>query len=350
MKALVYALSEDYAQATGGFVYNQRLVAELEGRGWRISRLVLPAGFPRPSDDARAKTAALLAALPVGTLLLTDQLCIDTVPEIAAAAGRRLRLVTIVHHPLAAEGDGPRDEASALHQSEKAALRHAALVVATSHTTAQTLRDDYAVDPGRLVVAPPGSDAQPRSPGSGDGGPVALLGVGAIVPRKGHDRLVAALAGVRDLDWRLTLAGDLDRAPEHVAQLHKTATEAGLASRIAWLGEVAAPELEQLWRTADVFVSASRHEGYGMAVAEAIARGLPVITTAAGAIAEWLPADVAELVASDDAAGFAAALRRVITYATHRTRLRSAATDFRHALPGWSAAAAIVDRRLSTLH
>src|SRR6185437_16167119 len=101
---LTFVISADYAQRTGGWIYDHRLLQELAAGGWRIRTATLPAGFPAPSPVARAQSAATFAAIADDSLVLVDQLCLGVLPEVAAAEGDRLRLVMIVHHPLALEG------------------------------------------------------------------------------------------------------------------------------------------------------------------------------------------------------------------------------------------------------
>jgi glycosyltransferase involved in cell wall biosynthesis len=104
--------------------------------------------------------------------------------------------------------------------------------------------------------------------------------------------------------------------------------------------------MEDVWNAADLFVSASRHEGFGMAVAEALARGLPVVATEAGALAEWLPAAAALRVAPGDGLALGAALRRVLAEPDLRRSLREGAMAFRHQLPGWESSAEAVEAAL----
>lgn len=342
-KSLVFALSQDYARATGGYVYDRRLLQELERLGWTVQRLTLPAGFPRPSATARTETAALLAGLSDGTLVISDQLCFSVLPELMRAEAARLRLAIIVHHPLALEGY--RSEAAAqLRQREAAALAEAALVIATSPTTERSLHDDYGVAEDRLLVAPPGSDPQPEAAGST---PLRLLGIGAVVPRKGHDLLVRALARVRDLPWQARLIGNLDRDHDHVARVRALIADGGLSERISLPGEL--PTLEAEWAAADICVSASHHEGYGMVLAEAVARVLPIVATRAGAVEDWLAPGAALLVPPGDVDALAAALRQAIGDAGERARLRQTARALRSMLPRWTDTAAAVDAQLSLL-
>ena len=90
-----------------------------------------------------------------------------------------------------------------------------------------------------------------------------------------------------------------------------------------------------------MFVLASRHEGYGMAFAEAINQGLPVVGTRAGAIPETVPAGAGILIEPDDAAALAAALRTMIADARARENYAAAARAAAVHLPRWDATARI---------
>jgi len=108
-------------------------------------------------------------------------------------------------------------------------------------------------------------------------------------------------------------------------------------------------QLAELYVAADVFVLASRFEGYGMAYAEAIARGLPVIGTNAGAIPETVPPGAGILVRPDDASALAASLRRIIEDPGERLRLSNAARAASTRLPTWQASARIFSRAIETV-
>lgn len=343
--SLTFALSVDYARATGGYVYDRRLVDELVRLGWQVKWLDLQSGFPWPTEADKRETAARLAALPDGAILLSDQLCFGVLPDVVAIEARRLQLGMIVHHPLADEGYGLPEVCEAFRSKEREALRHMAVVVTSSPATAATLLAEYEVAPSRLVIAPPGTDPAPLSAGSGETC-VRLLGVGALVPRKGQDLLLAALGMCGDLDWSLTLAGNLSRTPDYVALVQRTIDAAGLTARVTLAGEITDEMLSREWQKADVFVSASRHEGYGMAAAEALARGVPIVATHAGVLGDWMPDGVAEIVPTGNVPALADALRRVIGDATYRKVLRYGALARRGELLSWSDTAARVDQRL----
>jgi glycosyltransferase involved in cell wall biosynthesis len=145
------------------------------------------------------------------------------------------------------------------------------------------------------------------------------------------------------------IAGNTTRAAEHVAALRQQIVAAGLADRIELAGEVEDGELDRFWSAADLFVSSSAHEGFGMAVGEAIAHGLPVVTTAAGAVADWLDRRAAIVVGVGDADALRAAIGRLLDDRRCREKLRVGAVQARDDLPSWADAGNIVDRALSPL-
>jgi len=344
----MFAISADYERRTGGWIYDQRLMHELRQRGWQVCDLVLPAGFPRPDDAARAQSDAMFAGLADGTIVVVDQLCLGVMPQVARQQAHRLQLVMIVHHPLSLENGLEADERAAFAQSEREVLSHVALVIVTSNTTARDLQKNFAVADARILVAPPGVDRPPRSPGSSGGAPVMLC-VGAVVPRKDHATLITALAGLGTLPWRLKIIGNLTRAPDHVAHVQSLIARHGLADRVQLVGELDDDNLNRVWQEADLFVAASRHEGFGMAVAEAVARGLPVVTTAAGAVSEWLGDPVAIVVPTGDVEALRAAIARAVSDPDVRARLRQGAQAARNGLPRWDETATVVDAALTGL-
>ena len=103
--------------------------------------------------------------------------------------------------------------------------------------------------------------------------------------------------------------------------------------------------LAALYDNADLFVLASRFEGYGMAYAEALSHGLPVIGTTAGAIPDTVPQAAGLLVTPGDAAALARALRRVIADAELRRRLSEAALAAARTLPTWQQSGSDLCRR-----
>ena len=346
-RQLVFANTVDYTRHTGGWVYNTRVMRELAALGWDVVPLDLPAGFPRPDHQAKSHSARLLASVPDGALVVADQICLSPLENIAKREADRLRLVMIFHHPIAKELGMPIRQRLLFRSTERRALAACRLVVATSPSTAGALVADYDVDPGRIVVARPGIERFERSAIKESDVP-RMLSVGAVIERKGYLLLVEALDGLRDVPWQLDIVGDLDRAPDYVKLLRARIRQGGLSRRIALKGGVEPAELEACWGAAHLYVAASLHEGYGMAVAEAIARGLPTVTTGAGAVGDWLDPDAAIIVPSSVDA-LRDGIETALAVPGLRAKLRRAALKQASRFPSWADAARAAHERLLQL-
>ncbi|WP_261966985.1 glycosyltransferase family 4 protein [Prosthecodimorpha staleyi] len=337
-----FAVPGDPGLPTGGYGYGRRIALELTELGLRVTPLRLPEGFPFPDAAAIAEAGRLLAEVPAGETVLVDGLALGVLPEAAAAVARRGRLVALVHHPLAHETGHSAETAARLAASERAALAHADAVVATGPGTARSLAAEYGVAPGRITLAPPGTDPAPPAIPSDDG-PVRLLAVGSLIPRKGHDDLIAALAGLADLDWRLDIVGSATLDRGHAATLAQRIEASGLADRIRLTGAIPAEAVAARYRAADLFVLASRYEGWGMAYTEALAHGLPVVGTGEAVMAEAVR-QAAVLVPAGDRPALAAALRGLLADPDARRARSAAAQAAARLLPTWRETALAVAR------
>jgi glycosyltransferase involved in cell wall biosynthesis len=345
VKRVVFAVPGDLDTPTGGYAYDKRIIEELRKLGWDVSVSDLGNSFPRPDVKARQIANAMLAKLDPAIPVVIDGLAFGVLPEAGAALRKSHALIALVHHPLAFESGLPADDVKEFHRSERDALRHVRHVIVTSPATARLLASDYDIAMDRITVARPGND--PASPSRGSGtGPLHLLAVGSIVPRKGYDVLVTALSELKDLSWRLSIVGDPTRDPDCSNALDRDIDRFDLRSRIERLGAVSQQTLAPLYGRTDLFVLPSRFEGYGMAFADAIAFGVPVVAARAGAIPETLPPQASILVPPDDAAALAFVLRRLIENAGELEALRAQARSAAKALPSWRESAEIVARAI----
>lgn len=349
VKPAAFAVPGSLDNPTGGYAYDRRIISELKGLGWQIDLIDVGEGFPWPDEAIVSTARTRLSQVPVGQPIVIDGLALGVIPDIAAELAYRNPLLALVHHPLALEWGLSDSQADALRGSERAALASAQGVVVTSAATARIVASDYGVPSERITVARPGNDPAPQARGSRDIGIPNLLSVGAVVPRKGFDVLVTALSTLADLPWRLTIAGDLTRDPIAAAKLQSEIARHGLNDRIAVLGAVSSKQLAELYDAADLFVLASYFEGYGMAYSEALAHGLPIIGTNAGAIPETVPDGAGLLVDAGDSAALAAAVGQTITDSGLRLRLSEAARVAARQLPTWSQSGVIFAGALERL-
>jgi glycosyltransferase involved in cell wall biosynthesis len=317
---------------TGGYEYDRRIVEGLRNEGWWVDVRELGGRFPRPTSADRQNAARVLSGLPSRSVVVVDGLALGALPDEMEREASRLRFVALVHHPLALETGIDRGLQEQLRSTERRALAAVRHVVVTGHATAKVL-DDYAVPPSRISVIEPGTDPAPLARGSG-GDTVQMICVASLVPRKGHDLLLRALAAVPQRNWRLRCVGS-DRDADTSRKLRELQRELALTDHVEFEGESDSSAVASRYDTADLFVLATWYEGYGMAVAEALARGLPVVSTRTGAIPEIVPEHAGVLVEPGDVAALTTALAEIIRSPSLRARLAEGARRARARLPTW---------------
>ena len=324
-------------QLTGGYLYDRHVVDGLRARGMAVDVVELPGAYPDADAATRRAAAEALARQPDGRTVVIDGLALPGLVDSLSAHANRLRLVGFIHHPLSLETGLSPSQVNHYAALEADLWPQLKGVICPSEHTARAVRDS-GLPAGRVAVVAPGvyKPAGLRKPELLDDRPLQLLSVGTITPRKGHVLLVDALAALRGLPWQLTCIGSLERDPAAAAQLRDRIADHGLQGRITLLGEQPPGRLAQAYQQAQVFVLPSYHEGYGMVFAEALAHGLPVVSTTAGAIVDTVPAAASLLVPPGEAAALREALRQVITDASLRTRLTQAAQTVAGTLPDWS--------------
>jgi len=331
---------DDPAHPSGGNRYDRRLCDGLAALGWTVREHVVPGGWPRPDAAALAALARTLADLPTGALVVLDGLIASVAAAVLAVERARLRLVALVHMPRPDGVPGEADELQAL-----GAMR---AIVTTSEWTRERLVRGYGIRPELVHAAPPGVDPAPAATGTPTGR--HLLAVGAVVPHKGQDLLLDALGRIAHLDWRCSLVGPLDRAPDFVDGLRRAAVADG---RVRMTGALAGAALADAYASADLLVLPSRTESFGLVVLEALAAGLPVIGFRVGGVPEALGGEAEEapgiLVPPEDPAAFAAALGAWLTDPDLRAGLRAAAVARRATLPGLERTARVVSEVLAAV-
>lgn len=335
-RRLVFAVPGELASLTGGYAYARQVMDGLMSRGWALDVLRLDASFPWPTEAALADAHAKLAALPDDTLVLADGLAFGAMPELARQHALRLRWVALVHHPLYLETGLSEVQQAHLFQREKQALGIVKAAITTSPATARALREQglYA---GPLQVALPGTEPTRLARGSAaqPGQGLNLLCVATITPRKGHMVLIEALAGLLPRPWTLHLVGSTTRDAACTLALRQAIQRHQLTSRVHLHGEVSDEALAACHDRADAFVLPSFHEGYGMALADALAWGLPVLSSRVGAIPDTVPDGAGALLAPGDVDGWRAALTRLLTDPAWRASLAQGARQARLHLPTW---------------
>jgi glycosyltransferase involved in cell wall biosynthesis len=267
-----------------------------------------------------------------------DSSLLTSLGQSAEELADRAPLIAVFHHSHVHDVDFDRRDARRLFKRERAGLAAAHQIIVPSAFIAKTLAEKYFLPMERITVAPPGTDqvamAEPR-----EDGPIRLISVGALIPRKGIDVLIRALSRLRDLDWRLKIIGDDQLNETYVALLHRMIRDLNLEHRIKILGALPTSELTHHYMNSELFVLTSFFEGYGMTFTEAIAHGVPVVGTTAGAVPDTVPLDARKLVPSGRILAIGDTLRDLLSDRAKLVPLRTAALAAAPSLPTWETTA-----------
>lgn len=339
MPTAAFIVPGSIATRTGGYEYDRRIVDGLRTLGWSVDVRELETSFPWPTPAALQHTDRVLADIPDGTIVLIDGLAFGAMPQQAERESARLTIVPVVHSLLASDIGLDRSSAAALESSERRALAAASLVVVAGAALIDPLAG-YGIAPNRIRVVEPGTDPAPLARGSGQPDTCHMVCVATLNPGKGHEVLFRALATLPMRNWRLTCAGSTTRYPATAERLRSIVDSTGLANRVVLAGELDASAVSDLYDRADLFVLPTLTETHPLSVIDALARGLPVVSTTTGAIPDLVGDAAGLLVTPGDADGLAEALAMVMGDPKLRERLAAGARDVRQRLPTWHAAAA----------
>lgn len=349
MSDLTFVIPGPLDQLTGGYLFARHLVDGLRKAGRRIAVIELPGCFPDADGVARDAAAAALARLENGSRVVIDGLALAGFVDCLARETQRLRILGFVHHPLAEETGLDASQIARFRAIEAHHLPLLRGILCPSPHTAGALAA-YGVATNRVAVTPPGTmkpDRQRKRAASSD--PLRLLCVATLTPRKGHLLLIDALRRLGTRDWNLLCIGSTERDPTTTAAIRQAIAQYDLGARVTLAGEWPPEHLTAAYEAADLFVLASYHEGYGMAFAEALAHGLPVLGTQAGAIPTTVPAAAGILAPPGDSAALALALAHFCDDRADLARRAEAAALAGSRLPDWPQAVAEWDAAATRL-
>lgn len=307
MTKAVFAIPGELNQRTGGYIYDATVLRLLNVHGCPTEHLRLPDGFPAPTEAAMKASFDAFNAVPPDQVIIVDGLALGAMDS-SRLAKVKAPIVAMVHHPLGLETGLDQNVAEIMIRNEASVLACVRHIIVPSGYIARILAARLDVPPQKITVARPGFDGSvnQRTPSS----PPIILSVGLLTRRKGHDILLKALARLTHLDWQAVIIGKA-HDPEVAAALRAQCTSDGLDDRVQFTGEVDADALEKAYQSASIFALATRYEGYGMVLNEAMQYGLPVVTCRVGAVPDTV-GDAALLVEPDAPEQFAHALAALL--------------------------------------
>ncbi|WP_372574994.1 glycosyltransferase family 4 protein [Ruegeria jejuensis] len=336
MTQAVFAIPGDKDRRTGGFIYEARVLRELNEMGCTTMHLQLPDSFPDPTTADMATALDALYSVPSGQPIILDGLVFGAIdPD--GLAKVHAPIIAMIHHPLGLETGLSKARSAFLLQNEAAALCHADHIVVPSPETARVLCRDFGADADLITVAPPGFDRPVVNRKPTD--PPLVLSVGLLAPRKGHDVLLDALGQLNTLSWQAEIVGRA-HDPVYAAALHEQARALDIEERVSFAGEIGQDALTARFNAASMFALATRYEGYGMVLSEAMMYGLPIVSCRAGAVPTTV-GDAAILVPPDDSKRLADALQGVLQDPSEAEELSQLSVRRSSTLPQWRETAQI---------
>ena len=334
-----------FETVTGGYGYDRQIFACLRASGHEVDVVELSGTFPLADDQARDQACAAWDRLPAATKPVIDGLALPAFRGLDDAISAR-GSAGLIHHPVSLETGLEPAVRRMLDETERGLFPRLGRLIVTSEMTAETLRREFHVGEDKVRVVVPGTDDAPRCPGSG--GPLCeILSIGTLIPRKGHDLLLRALGRLFDLNWHLTIVGSPVHDPACAHGLMALAEELNIAHHVRFAGELVDDALDMAWRGADLFALATHYEGYGMAIAEALKRGLPVIVTNGGASGHLVTPEAGCVCPAGDRDQLSKSLRRLIFSPDLRQEMAEDAWKVGQSLPSWSTQASLFAEALT---
>jgi len=333
-----FILPGDINTPTGGYRYDRAILNEWRLKGHVVDLVSLPGPYPFQGVEDQHEALAILAKARPADISIIDGLCGGADPDLARHIHPITPVVALIHHPLALENGLSKNQAASLEALEREGLRYVKAVVTTSLATSKTVHQLFGYPENQIHTVLPGVErGKPVCFHTRQ--PLKIFSVGSITKRKGHDLLLRALGQLKTLSWRLDIVGPQDFDPDFFQALKQITLEEEIAERVHFHGAVDEETLEGFYQSADIFALASRYEGYGMAYAEAIVRGLPVIATTAGAIPDTVPQVCGLLVPPDDVGALTEALDRMLSDDALRQKKHEGCLEAEPDFPTWQGAA-----------
>lgn len=327
---------------TGGFRYDRKLVEGLRDRGDRVEIVELPwRDYTRGLLDGLSTRLLDWIDAPVD-VLLQDELAHPSLVGLNARlrARRDIPIVTIVHHLRSSEAH-PRPAKRLYRAVERRYLASVDGAICNSEATRETVED---LTTAETMVAPPAGDrfdpaidpAVIEAPAR-ESGPLRVVFLGSLVPRKGLHTLIEGLSRLPSERWRLQVVGSPDANPRYASSIRRLVAGLGVDDRVTFAGELPDGALRDVLHESHVLAMPSTHEGFGIAYLEGMSFGLPALaTTAGGARSVVTHGETGFLLRPGDPGAVAHAVRTLETDRERLAEMGKAAHDRYETWPMWA--------------
>jgi glycosyltransferase involved in cell wall biosynthesis len=279
---------------SGGYLYDRKLVEYLRSQGDEVEVISFPwrSYFSHLGDNLSRSWLRALERQPLD-LLLQDELNHPSLFYLNQRLRRRVAypMVAIVHHLLSSEAR-PTWQNRFYRSVERRYLASLDGFIFNSQTTRRTVQALVGERQPALIAYPAGDRLNASLPEERitarclEAGPLRILFLGNVIPRKGLHTLLDALEGIQDGLWALSIAGSLSFDRDYARSIMKLISAHPFKERILFLGPLGEQALTEQFEASHVLAVPSSYEGFGIAYLEGMGSGLPAIATRAGAAVE----------------------------------------------------------------
>ncbi|MCI0655036.1 MAG: glycosyltransferase family 4 protein [Methylococcaceae bacterium] len=270
-------------KVSGGNVYNRHILLQALENAYPLVSL------PVKKREVRCALSSHIARLKP-RLLIWDSLFFELIPNHTEPSSK-ITAALLMHYLPSQNPSLDRASGTELRQLEDTAIRNCERVICTGSATFRTLAERHPDKPLFLCRPGVGQYFHPAAedafkPGRKER--VDLISVANLLPDKGYRELLEALSNLQTQPWTWHIVGSEGADLSFSGWFRATALAKNLLSRICFHGVLFSERLAILLSKMDLFVNASRYESYGMALAEAVAAGLPAVSTRTGDASEMI--------------------------------------------------------------
>ena len=323
----------DINSLTGSHIFTHRFAEGLKKKGHQITIHQLPNDFPFPSDSSLLTTQNILNSISVSDTIILDNLISSSIPGILKEFAHRNHLVSLFHLPLSIYPGFSIYQREMLAFSESETMEYIHHILAVGPFIEKFLLQQ-GIDKKKIIVTFPGVDDCPQKK-SYPSKPRRLLSVANLIRCKGHVTLVKALSAFKNINWVLDCYGDLDLDRQYLGDLQALIRRSNLQDKIFIHGTISGKALSDAYLNADLFIHPSEFETYGIALTEALAHGIPVVTSTGGGTLSTVPASMGKFFKPDDVYGLGTILEVVFENTEIYKKLCSEASRYKNQSITW---------------
>jgi glycosyltransferase involved in cell wall biosynthesis len=275
---------------SGGYLYDRKLVNQLQSYGDQVEVISLPwRNYPLHLMDNFSRSLKHRLREIKADLLLQDELNHPSLFLLNSWLKSQpgTRIISIVHHLRCSERH-PHWQNKVYRNVEKRYLQGVDGFIFNSNSTRKVVEGLIGEKKVSVVAFPAGDRLEPDLTAdqirmrSRSEGPLRILFLGNVIPRKGLQLLLEALSGIPTHQWRLSIVGSLEMDTDYVNQTMRKVRQSGLIDRIEILGPLDEIDLIRVMEAGQIMVMPSTYEGFGIAYLEGMGFGLPAIASSSG--------------------------------------------------------------------